>query len=186
MITYKKRKNSDKWLSPYVNVALLFLMIGAFAFFGISDSENSDFISEDAQAPTYAITEDVDISGEWVGMMTEDYNQEVRYDYRIVIEQDNSDIEGTTYQESTNYDIEIYAESSVSGDVDGNEIYFYEESTDVLENLSLSSWCRIEVRLSYEIIDGQETLIGTWDSAEEDRAGCVTIDGRVLLTRQAD
>lgn len=186
MITYKKRKNSDKWLSPYLNVVLLFLMIGAFASFSASNSETSNFASDDAQVSSYAISEDVDISGEWVGMMTEDYNTDVRYDYRIVIEQDNSNIQGITYQESVNYDIEIYAESSVSGDVDGNDIYFYEESTDVLENLSISSWCRIEVRLSYEVIDGQETLIGTWDSAEEERAGCITIDGRVLLTRQAE
>ena len=186
MITYKKRKNSDKWLSPYINLALLFLIIGAFAIFSTDNTEHSDFMSEDAQVPSYAISEDVNISGEWVGMMTEDYNEAVRYDYRIVIEQDNSDIQGISYQESTNYDIEIYAESSLSGDVDGNDIYFYEQSTDVLENLSISSWCRIEVRLSYEIIDGQETLIGTWDSAEEDRAGCVTIDGRVLLTRQTE
>lgn len=186
MITYKKRKNSEKWLSPYLNVLVLFIIIGTFAALNLKVTENSELVVEDAQVPSVTITEDVNISGEWVGMMTEDYNNNTRYDYRVVLSQSGDDISGISYQESTNYDVTIYAESSLSGDVDGDEIYFYEASTDVLANLSISNWCRIEVRLTYEVIDGQETLIGTWDSAEEERAGCITIDGRVLLTRQSD
>lgn len=185
MITYKKRKNSDKWFFPYLNIVVLVIIIGAFATLNLKVSETSDLVVQDAQVPTLSI-QDVDVSGEWVGMMTEDYDNDVRYDYRIVLNQSGDVISGTSYQESTNYDVTIYAESSLSGDVDGDEIYFYEQSTDVLANLSLSNWCRIEVRLSHEVIDGQETLIGTWDSAEDERAGCITIDGRVLLTRQTD
>lgn len=184
MITYKKRKNSDRWFSPYLNVLVLFIIIGTFAALNLKVSETSELVVEGAQVPSVSITEDVDVSGEWVGMMTEDYDSNVRYDYRIVLSQRGDEISGTSYHESTNYDVTIYAESSLSGDVEGDEIYFYEQSTDVLANLSFSNWCRIEVRLDYEVIDGQETLIGTWDSAEDERAGCSTIDGRVLLTRQ--
>jgi hypothetical protein len=184
MITYNKRKNSDKWYLPYLNVLILVIIIGTFAAINLKVSDSSDVVSQEADVPVQAIVADVDVSGEWVGMMTEDYSSEVRYDYRVVFDQYNDELGGFTFQESTNYAIEIYAESSLIGNVDGNDIYFYEASTDVLENLSLDRWCRIEVRLNYQVIDGQETLIGTWDSAEEERPGCTTIDGRVVLTRQ--
>lgn len=184
MITHKKRKKSDKFYFPFLAILIIFLFIGAFATTSVTVSDDSD-VTQAIQS-SYALPGDVDVSGEWVGMMTEDYNTEVRYDYRLVLEQNGDAITGISYQESTNRNIEIYAESSLLGDVEGDELYFYEASTDVLDNLSLDRWCRIEVRLDYEVVDGQETLIGTWDSAEEERPGCITIDGRVILTRQSD
>ena len=182
MITYNKRKNSDKWYLSYLNVIIPVIIIGAFALMSLKVADDMP-LQEDS---SYALPGDVDVSGEWVGMMTEDYSGEIRYDYRLTLDQNGNILSGISYQESTNFDIEIYAESSLSGDVDGNDIYFYETSTDVLDNLSLDHWCRIEVRLNYQVVEGQETLIGTWDSAEEERPGCITIDGRVVLTRQSD
>ena len=181
MITYDKRKNSNRWYLSYLNIIVPVLIISAFALMSLKVTNDVPL-----QDNSYALPADVDVSGEWLGMMTEDYSEEVRYDYRIVLDQSGNIIKGISYQEATNYDIEIYAESSLSGDVDGDDIYFYEASTDVLDNLSLDHWCRIEVRLNYQVVDGQETLIGTWDSAEEERPGCITIDGRVVLTRQSD
>ena len=181
MFAHHKRKNSDKWYFPYLNIFLPVIIIGAFMLMSLKVADDMP-LQEDINA----LPGDVDVSGEWVGMMTEDYSEEVRYDYRLLLDQSGDAIKGISYQESTNYAIDIYAESSLIGDVEGDDIYFYESSTDVLENLSLDRWCRIEVRLNYEVVDGQETLIGTWDSAEEERPGCITIDGRVVLTRQSD
>lgn len=187
MIRHEKRKNSDKTHFPYVNFLIVTLIIGAFAAFNFGQSAESSEVINEAQISSYAF-ESVDVSGEWVGTMTEDYDSEVRYDYRIVLSQDNDNLSGTAYQESTNMvnDIEIYSESTLVGDVSNDVIYFYEASTDVLENVSLDRWCRIEVSLNYEVIDGQETLIGTWDGVQDNRLGCDTIDGRVLLTRQPE
>jgi|GEM_PF-1901009 len=184
MITHKKRKNSDKWYFPYLNILVLVIIIGTFAAMNLKVAESDMMMSQDTPIIVDAQVQDVDVSGEWIGTMTEDYGSEVRYDYRIVLTQTNDELDGISYQEATNYSVDIYAESDLDGDVDGTDIYFYEEATLVLDNLTLDRWCRIEVRLNYQVIDGQETLIGTWDSAEEDRAGCTTIDGRVVLTRQ--
>lgn len=182
MITHKKRKNSDRFYFPHLPLFILFILIGAFMTMNVKVADTNEPVQTIQNS--YALPDDVDVSGEWIGFMTEDYASDVRYDYRLVLEQDGDSITGISYQESTNYSIEIYAESSLLGDVDGDELYFYEASTDVLDNLSLDRWCRIEVRLEYEVVDGQETLIGTWDSAEEERPGCITIEGRAILTRQ--
>ncbi|MGJ3239759.1 MAG: hypothetical protein ACFE0Q_13695 [Anaerolineae bacterium] len=182
MITYKKRKNSDKWYLPYLNILVLVLIMGVFATLNVKVSDDVTPVVEDTSVSE--ALPPVDISGEWVGTITEDYNTEVRYDYRVIFDQYQSEIVGFSFQESLNYTVDIYAESGIVGEVDGYSVYFYEEATHVLDNISMDNWCRIEVRLNYQVIDGQETLIGTWDSAEEERTGCITIDGRILLTRQ--
>ncbi|MGB7338972.1 MAG: hypothetical protein WBC91_08785 [Phototrophicaceae bacterium] len=181
MITYEKRKNSNNWYLPYLNLGVAILIMGVFFAMNVKVSDNLA-VQQDELLTSASQT--VDVSGEWVGTMTEDYSDAVRYDYRVVFDQYQEDLLGFSFQESTNYTVDIYAESAISGDIDGDEIYFFEESTLVLDNLSLDYWCRIEVRLNYQVIAGQETLIGTWDSAEEDRVGCDTITGRVILTRQ--
>lgn len=181
MITYKKRKNASNWFLPYLNLVIAILIMGAFVIMNVKVSDNLEIQQDNLVAES---SDPVDVSGEWVGTMTEDYNDDVRYDYRVIFDQYQDEIVGFTFQDSTNYVIDIYAESAISGTVDADDIYFFEETTLVLDNLSLNQWCRIEVRLNYQVIEGQETLIGTWDSAEEERVGCDTITGRVVLTRQ--
>ena len=185
MIIYNKRKTSDaKPFFPYANLAIILLLIGAFVAWNMQGSDSTPTIQE-AQVPA-AIVETVNLSGEWIGTMTEDYNTEVRYDYRIVLQQNDTSIQGIAYQESSNYEPEIYSESSVLGNANGTSLYFYESRVNVLENISLDSWCLIEVNLNYEIVNGLEMLVGTWDSGEYARAGCETVTGRVVLTRQAE
>lgn len=184
MIIYTKRKNSLKPFFPYVNLALVLILIGAFVFFNNLPNSEAPMV-EDNFAQIVPV-ETVNLSGEWVGTITEDYGSEIRYDYRISINQTNSSIRGIGYQDSSNYDIEIYSESSLVGSVDGTSLYFYEAQVNVLDGVGLDQWCRIEVRLNYEVVNGLETLVGTWDSAEETRTGCTTVDGRVVLTRQPE
>ncbi|MEM9950707.1 MAG: hypothetical protein AAF846_03840 [Chloroflexota bacterium] len=182
MITYNKRKNSDKRYMQYLDIAVITLIICLFVALNIKISEVA---SNGYDMFTDASPSIIDVSGEWVGTMTEDYGADVRYDYRIVFDQSQTELQGFTFQEATNYTTDIYAESDIAGLISDTEIFFYEEATLVLDNLSLDNWCRIAVTLNYQVIDGQETLIGTWVGAE-DRTGCNTIEGRVVLTRETD
>jgi hypothetical protein len=184
MIIYSKRKNSLKPFFPYVNVALVLLLIGAFIAFNMPS--NNEAPLPVVEEPLAQVVETVDVSGEWIGTMTEDYGAEIRYDYRIVLSQSGTSIRGTDFQESTNFDSGIYGEASLIGSMNGTSLYFYEANVMQLDGVTLDSWCRIEVRLDYQVVNGLETLIGTWDSAEEVRAGCTTVTGRVVLTRQAE
>jgi hypothetical protein len=182
MIIYSKRKNSLKPFFPYVNLALVLILIGAFVALNQPGSSEAPIVQE----PLIQVVETVDVSGEWVGTMTEDYGAEVRYDYRIVLDQTGTSIRGTAFQDSSNFDTEIYSESSLIGSMNGTSLYFYEARVDALDGVALDRWCRIEVRVDYEVVNGLETLVGTWDSAEEERSGCTTVDGRVVLTRESD
>lgn len=186
MITHKKRQPDTKPKLPTVVVACLLTIIAIFSFLTLQIYQlNHNQAPADADV-ALAVPDDVDISGEWVGTMTEDYNNDTRYDYRLVLDHEGDVVTGIGYQESTNRTNEIYAESTLSGDVEGYDVYYYETATNVLEGLSLNRWCRIEVSLNYQVIDGQETLIGTWSVAPDERALCDGIDGRVVLTRQTD
>ena len=182
MIIYSKRKNSLKPFFPYMNLALVLILIGAFVVFNQPGTSEAPIVQESL----VQVVETVDLSGEWVGTMTEDYGAEVRYDYRIVINQSGTSIRGTAFQDSSNFETEIYSESSLIGSMNGTSLYFYEARVDVLDGVTLDRWCRIEVRVDYELVNGLETLVGTWDSAEEERSGCITVDGRVVLTREGN
>jgi hypothetical protein len=183
MIIYSKRKNSLKPFFPYVNLALVIILIGAFVAFSSMPAQEQAPVFEQAQIVQ---TTTIDVSGEWIGTVTEDYGVENRYDYRVTLTQTGSSLRGTDYQDNSNDSIDVYAEQALIGSVNGTSIYFYEAQITVLEGVGVESWCRIEVRVDYEVVNGLETLIGTWDSAEEDRAGCTTISGRVMLTRQPE
>ena len=89
MITHKKRKNSDKFYFPHLIAFILFLSIGTFMTMNINVADTNDDTQD-----SYALPEDVDVSGEWIGFMTEDYGAEVRYDYRLVLQQSNDSIKG--------------------------------------------------------------------------------------------
>ncbi|MEL6308301.1 MAG: hypothetical protein AAFR81_03880 [Chloroflexota bacterium] len=186
MIIHKKRKTSHLPKLPYLRLLFLFLIISAFTALTLKVSTSDTELTSDALDSQALVPEDVDVSGEWVGTMTEDYSGETRYDYRLVLTQDGTVVDGIGYQESTNRATETYAESILSGDVTADDLYYYETATNVLEGLSLNRWCRIEVSLNYQVIEGQETLIGTWGVAPDERELCDGIDGRVLLTRQED
>lgn len=177
---FEKRKNSDKRSGISWGFALILLLGGLFVGMNIGNS-----VEQDVSPVVSDAIIDVDISGEWIGTTTEDYGYEARYDYRVVINQTGNKISGMSYLDMAD-EPEIYSESPISGTIDGTGVFYTETSTLVLDNLSLDNWCLADTSVTYQVIDGQETLIGTWEVASHEREECAGIEGRVILTRNND
>lgn len=173
---FEKRKNSDKRAGISFGLATLLLLAGLFAGMNLSDSVQID----DANVEVG----NIDLSGEWIGTTTQDYGDDSHYDYRIFIEQDGSYIGGMSYLDMID-DYEIYAEERIEGYISGNELIYSEVETLLLENASLDHWCLTETTMTYQILNGQETLVGSWEYVGEEER-CEGITGRVILTRQSD
>lgn len=183
MITTEKRKNSDIAPSFSLGFAIVLLLGGILMGMtlnhaGVVSNSTAESLALEAQA---TLT-DIDLSGEWIGTTTEDYNNNARYDYRIVITQDGNTITGMSYLDMT--DSEVYSESPISGTLEGNVFTYTETSTTVLENHPLDAWCLADTTVTYQVLNGQEMLVGTWDESDTERAECAGIEGRVILTRQ--
>ena len=177
---FEKRKNSDKRTGISFGLAVLLLLGGLFV--GINLANNSQ--GEDAEIEISSLVNSIDLSGEWIGTTTQDYSDESHYDYRITIEQSGTQIIGMSYLDMIN-DYEIYAEERIEGYVTNDALIYSEVETLLLENASLDQWCLTETTLSYQIINGQETLVGSWEYVGEEER-CEGITGRVILTRQPD
>lgn len=177
---FEKRKNSDKRSGFSLGLALLLLLGGLFAGMNIGTVTTDD----EASVTVNQSLEVIDLSGEWIGTTTQDYAGDSRYDYRISIVQNGSQIVGMSYLDMINDD-EVYAEERIEGYVSGDALIYSEVETLLLENTSLDNWCLTETTLSYQALNGQETLVGSWEYVgEEDR--CEGISGRVILTRQSN
>ncbi len=181
---FEKRKNSDKRTGLSFGLAVLLLLSGLFAGMQLSNSHAVPV--EEAVKPPLAdlqITENIDLSGEWIGTTTQDYNDNERYDYRIVIDQDGTYIGGMSYLDMIESD--IYAEERIEGYLSNNRVVYSEVETLILDNASYDSWCLTETTLTYQILNGQETLVGEWVYVGEEER-CEGISGRVILTRQPE
>jgi len=176
---FEKRKNSDVRSGISLAVAIILMLVGVFVGLLLNQQSVSEPIIHEAE-----IT-DVDFSGEWIGTTTQDYGDDERYDYRIVIEQDGDVITGISYLDMVS-ERDIYAEERIVGTVDGNVMVFEEVTTLVLENTTMDRWCLTETTVTYQILNGQETLVGTWELADWEREECGEITGRVILTRQPE
>jgi len=176
---FEKRKNSDVRSGISLAVAILLVLGGVFVGLLLNQQSADEPVVQEAQ-----IT-DVDFSGEWVGTYTQDYNDNIHYEYRIVIEQEGDDIKGISYQDMV-HERDVYSEARLEGSADGTELFFTEAETLVLENTTADRWCLAQVSLDYEIVNGQETLVGTWELADFEREECGDITGRIILTRQAE
>ncbi|GAB5494771.1 MAG: hypothetical protein Phog2KO_49860 [Phototrophicaceae bacterium] len=181
---YEKRKNSDKRSGISFGLAVLLMLGGLFAGMQINGSSSDSSDAVEAPVTDLEFIETVDLSGEWIGTTTQDYNDNDRYDYRIVIEQDGTDIEGMSYLDMI--DSDVYAEERIEGTINYNTVVYSEVETLVLDSASLDSWCLTETTLTYQILNGQETLVGEWNYVLGERASCEGISGRVILTRQED
>lgn len=177
---FEKRKNSDKRAGISFGLALLLLLGGLFA--GMNLGNNSQEV-ENATVVISSLTS-IDLSGEWIGTTTQDYADDSHYDYHIDIEQNGSQIIGMSYLDMIN-DYEIYAEERIEGYVTDDELIYSEVETLLLENASLDQWCLTETTLTYQVLNGQETLVGSWEYVGEEER-CEGITGRVILTRQPD
>ena len=174
---FEKRKNSDKRAGLSFGLAIILLLAGLFAGMNMGQSNPA----QDANlSPT-----NIDLSGEWIGTTTEDYGYEGRYDFRLVLEQNGNIITGVSYFDMAQ-EPEIYSESPIAGILEGDVFTFTQTNTTVLENISLDNWCLADTTLSYQILDGQETLVGTWELAHHEREDCGDISGRTILTRQPE
>ena len=173
----KKRKNSDKRAGISFGLAVILLLAGLFA--GMNMGHLNPV--EDANLSP----ENIDLSGEWIGTITEDYGIEARYDFRLELEQRNDTITGMSYLDMAQ-EPEIYSESPIAGILEGEVFSFTQTTTTVLENISLDYWCLADMTVSYQLLDGQETLVGTWELATHEREDCGDISGRIILTRQPE
>lgn len=131
---------------------------------------------------------DVNVAGNWLGVITEDYGMEVRYEFRLDLRQSGDAISGTMWVTSTNapYDT-IEAQSSIRGTVQGDTVAFHETGVTTLEGISADFWCQLAATLDHEQGDSQrDTLTGSWSGIETQGVdGCVGTHGRVTLMRDS-
>ncbi len=179
---YEKRKNSDKRAGLSSGLAVLLLLAGLFVGMNLTNLNQA----QDAEITESAlVAEDVDLNGEWIGTITEDYGIEARYDFRLELEQRDDVVTGMSFLDMAQ-EPEIYSESPIAGIVTGDVFTFTQVSTTVLENISMDNWCLADMTVSYQLLDGQETLVGTWELAHHEREECGDVTGRIILTRQPE
>ncbi|GAB5494772.1 MAG: hypothetical protein Phog2KO_49870 [Phototrophicaceae bacterium] len=154
-------------------------MIAGVRFSG-NDSTPDEIVSIE-EAPT------INISGEWVGTMT-DSRDERRSNYRVVFEHDGNNVTGILYQTAlnSNSDVEFYLETSVSGTIEGDRIFYWADELLVLEGLQAEGICLLQTTVTFEQVDNQDILIGTWESQANQPRGCEFISGHTMLTRQPE
>lgn len=176
-MSYYKRKNDEVGIS--VNRALLAVLMLVVLFGG--------FMARDTiRSVVFDYQDNVDVSGEWLGLITEDYDADTHYEYRLTFNQsEDGSITGYMHVQSTNRGEDIIADSMISGSIRNDILTFSESRVTYLEGVPASRWCRIEVSLDYEVINGLETMTGDWTGIETPGVGsCAGIDGRVILTRE--
>jgi hypothetical protein len=175
---YYKRKNDEVGFG--VNRIVLAVLMAVVLFGG--------FMARDTlQAAFFEHRQDINVTGEWLGIVTEDYDSETHYEYRLTVNQNaDGSITGYMHVESTNRSEEIVADSMVVGTMSNDDLTFHETRVTYLDGVPASNWCMINVTLDYEMINGLETLTGTWAGIETPGVGsCIGTEGRVLLTRES-
>ena len=175
-MSYYKRKNDEGISTRH---ALLAVLMAVVLFGG--------FMARDTlQAAFFEHKQNIDVTGEWLGIVTEDYDAQNRYEYRLDFEQ-NADGTVTGYMQvqSTNRGEEIVATSMVTGNMSNDNLTFHETRVTYLDGISPSYWCMISVSLDYEVVNGQETMTGSWTGIDTPGVGsCAGIQGRVIVTRE--
>lgn len=164
-------------------LATVLIVAGLVAGMRFAPGNDSDAI--EASVIVEEAVGNIDLSGEWIGTTTENYGDEARYDYRIVFEQEGNELTGILYL-TRNHERAIYTETRISGHVDGTHVVYGAEEILIVENATLSDLCLVDSTVSYNQVDGQDMLIGTWLGQDGQQIGCDTITGQVLLTRQAE
>jgi hypothetical protein len=163
-------------------LATVLVVAGLIA--GMRFASGNDAPSDDAPILVEE-ARDIDVSGEWVGTTTQDYNDNLRYEYRVVLEQEGHVITGISYFDML-HERDVHSEERIEGFVDGNVVFLQEQENLVLVNAELDNWCLTEVTLTYQVVNGQEMLVGDWTVASWERELCDGIAGRTILTRQPE
>lgn len=174
MIYYtNKKKNSDRalWQRIGMRVGLLAVLVAAFFVL-----QSNSVLAPEPMAQ---------VSGDWVGVLTEDYDANVRYDFRLRVIQEDHHLAGELNFSSSNSSQRIMARSAVTGTVDGDLVTLREIDLIELHGISATSWCWIEITLDYDDLATQDTLVGTWHGIETPGVErCLPTQGRVVLSRQ--
>jgi len=181
MITHRSAIH-QKLLTGFL--ATVLVIAGIIAGMRFAGSENASTVESDAAIDNSADI-DINIEGEWVGTTTEDYGDEALYDYRVVFEQDGDDLTGTLYL-TRSHEVAIYTETRFEGWVRGDTVFYSSQEIMVIENASHEQLCLVDTTVEYQVIDGQETMIGTWEGQSDQQPGCDVISGRVVLIRQPE
>jgi hypothetical protein len=175
---FEKRKNSDKRAGISFILATVLIVAGIFVGFQMNEDKAQDSLQE-------AIVSDIDVSGEWIGTTIQDYDDNLRYDMQIVFVQDGTNISGYSSLDMIG-NREVDSQERIEGYVEGDTIYYQEVETLMLVNTTFDYWCLTQATLSYQTLNGQETLIGDWQVADWEREECAGISGRIILTRQPE
>lgn len=178
-----RSEQQQKWLNWFLAGILLCAGVITGLKFAPVDTNDVDYQAYNIEAE---ITSNLDINGEWIGTLTEDYGLEARYDYRIIFDQDGDDISATMYLTMTNHEPAIYTETVVSGSVTGSTVFYAADEIRVIENAHRDQLCLAQTTLEFETVDGLDMLVGTWEGQSGQQQGCDTISGHVILTRQAE
>lgn len=181
MTTIHKPKTKVNVNSRLLRGAGIMAMLAAIVFVGLARIGQTPDMTLD----TAAAVEDVQLTGEWLGIVTEDYNNHIRYEYRLQLVQSGNAVRGTMYVASTNAPVEISAVSTISGTVDGDVFTYREISVDELYNIPADHWCRITATLELDNSTAMDTLAGGWNGIETPGvSGCLPTQGRITLMRQ--
>lgn len=170
----------DTLLNWFLAAVLISAGIIAGVRFSASDAipVETSIVIDEAQS--------IDFSGEWIGTTTEDYGLHARYDYRVVFEQDGDTLTGILYLTMSNYEPAIYSETHISGTVDGDTIFYWADEILVLDNAQAEQMCLAQTTVTFEQVDEQDILVGTWEGQPNQQAGCDLISGHTMLTRQPE
>lgn len=173
MIFYTKRKFSNRlFMNRMVTIIGMVALLAGVVVFA---QHQGSLVADGAHAQ---------VAGEWVGILTEDYDAEIRYDLRVELIQADDELAGALHFASTNSSFPIMSHSAITGRVAGETITIQEIDMIALQGISADSWCWIAIDLDFEDLAAQDTLVGTWHGIETpgvDR--CLPTQGRVMLTR---
>lgn len=180
MMTGQEILTQEKLLKWFLAIVL----VSAGLITGLRFSESDT--APTGIAPSVVEDSTVDISGEWIGTTTEDYGMEARYDYRVVFEHDGDSLTGILYLTMSNHEPAIYSETRLSGRVQGENIFYWAEEILVLENAQPEQMCLAQTTVTFERVDNQDILVGTWEGQPNQQSGCDVISGHTMLTRQPE
>lgn len=193
MIQHKPKQQRRVSRRTLRNIGLVFL-VGVLALGIFARDHIQSWLYGEETPPTQAVVippadeTDVDVAGDWLGVITEDYGLEVRYEFRLSLQQRGDDVTGTMTVTSTNAPrTTIFAVSNVRGDVNGDILTLAETRVTSLEGISANYWCKIAIQLDHdENSSDDDTMTGKWNGIATDGVeGCLGTEGRVTLMQDA-
>lgn len=193
MIQHKPKQQRLLSRRTLRNIGLVFL-VGLLALGIVARDHIQSWLYGEDTPPTQTVVippaneTAVDVAGDWLGVITEDYGLEMRYEFRLSLEQRGDDVSGTMSVTSTNAPrTTIFAVSSITGDVNGDILTLAETNVTSLQGISANYWCKIAIELDHdENSSDDDTMTGTWKGIATDGVeGCLGTQGRVTLMQDA-